>query len=226
MSKKQKNKGIAKDYFWWNCTIGILVIIYIVLTSAIFVVQKKIEVLSAQTQNNPQKNSISLASLSIAEISSQFQQKEELLQAKLANHPQDKQSQEQMAEFYYQQGNAIAAIEQYQKILQINPNDTETHLALGQLYMADRQYAKEAIKHLKKVLELVPGHSRRQILEMWIQPLEEQKKEEETIIAQNGQNIKNRLEDLKKRLEREPNPSSQKKIRVMMKRLEKSFTTE
>jgi Tfp pilus assembly protein PilF len=76
-----------------------------------------------------------------------------------------------LASQYLQQGNNAAAIAEYQKIIRREPQNVKAHFYLGFLYMQNHQHRKEAIHHLKKVLEFQPEHSKKKIIETWIQDL-------------------------------------------------------
>ena len=115
-------------------------------------------------------------------------------------------------------------MEGYQKFLQANSNDVEAHLTLGQLCMGDKQYAKEAVVHLKKVLELEPEHLRKSTIELWIGQLENQIQQDQQLASAKNAKARERvLAHLKSRLSQEMDAVKKKELEGMIQNFEKNL---
>jgi tetratricopeptide (TPR) repeat protein len=175
MKKKHPFHGKRGKYFWYNLMIGIELIMYLALTSAIFWVQDKISLLhskpnvSTSTDKPPSSGTIADKSLEYAHI-----EKETHLKNTLVANPNDLQANQNLAQLYYQQGKWEKTLAQYQKILTLNPKDVETHLALAQLFLSSPAHTSQAIEHLRKVLALEPAHPKRKNIELWLSELAKQ----------------------------------------------------
>lgn len=150
---------------FWNIVLGALIAAYIVLTTAIFVVHRKLALL--------EQNSREASSAPTAERQSfQRNDKESELLRQLSTDAEDAKTRGDLAQFYYRQGERAKTIEQYEEMLERRPHDPEVHLALGRLYMGSPGTGGKAKNHLERVLELEPAHPRRRIVEIWIKQLE------------------------------------------------------
>ena len=183
--KKNKQKDKAglqnKSYFRWDVIIAILILVYIGLTTVIFVVNKKIDSYEhneVSVNSSKSENTVTTAStaLNTANFSAEFSEKETQLKEEANKNLNDKQKQQELAQFYHEHGKHSNAIVGYEKMLETNPNDVETHLSLAQLYMGLPGATDKATNHLNKVLEFQPEHPKKTIIEIWLQQLQERKK--------------------------------------------------
>ena len=62
-----------------------------------------------------------------------------------------------MAKLYWKQGNAIAAIEEYQEAIKLAPKYADLHLSLGRIYAGRHEYLP-AENSFKKALEINPNY--------------------------------------------------------------------
>jgi tetratricopeptide (TPR) repeat protein len=148
----------------WEIAILAQVLIYIGLTIAVFVVNKKIECMETSDE-------AFMISTSPDEL---HHQKEAKLRQEIHLQPNDVKSLELLAKYYEQQGKFDQAIAEYKKILAMKPQDIEAHLGLGILYMSKEGCNDLAANHLQKVLEVDPSHTKKKNIEIWIKSLQSQ----------------------------------------------------
>jgi len=160
-----KKETIQRKYFW-DIVIVIQVILYLIVTTAIFVVHKKIMALQAEiaSANMPSSHDRSMNA----------GEQERQLQESVARDPTNTSTRERLASFYYQQGRVNKAIEEYKATLELEPDNAELHLELGILCMGNRNLKEEAAKHFHKVLEICPTHAHRKMMELWLKQLEKE----------------------------------------------------
>ncbi len=103
----------------WNAIIAVQILLYLVLTTAIFAVHRKISLLEAQADNSATADIPTPQPLQIEEKISE-------LQIKLAKSKNDDKTRQKLANLYYRRGNLKKTIEENQ--LQGTPN------ALGWFY--------------------------------------------------------------------------------------------
>jgi cytochrome c-type biogenesis protein CcmH/NrfG len=230
MAKNRQNlpsQASKHKYLWWDVLIGVGILLHLGMITTICVVHRKISVLEAQVEMNPNLEE-QLFSYSSNAHNPQtviaYQQKEAELKGKLGNHPQDVKTQENLAQLYYEQGKISDAITQYKKILELNPKDLEAHFLLGQLYMGDNRFAQEAIKHFQEVLNLKPDHTKRKSIAMWMEQLKKQSEEEKAMPSMNHRGRDGLLARLKKKLAMESKLEKKTKLESMIQQLEKQVS--
>lgn len=77
------------------------------------------------------------------------------------------------ANAYMQSGLYDSAIEDYNKLLELEPNNAQAHLRLGFLYKRARDNPSKAVNHFKQYLRLEPNAKNRKEIEYLIQMLSE-----------------------------------------------------
>lgn len=116
-----------------NIALSILLIVYICLTTAIFVLRKQHQdVDKLLASNNAEEQQVDVASSK----------------------------------------KATNTIIEYETLLKKEPNNSDAHFALGQMYMVDKDNAEKALHHLNKTIELNPKHRQKEIIKVWIKKLE------------------------------------------------------
>ena len=116
-----------------NIVLGILLIVYICLTTAIFILRKQHqEVDKLLASNNVEEQQIDVASSK----------------------------------------KAVNTITEYETLLKKEPDNSDAHFALGQMYMVDKNNSQKALHHLNKAIELNPKHQQKEIIKVWIKKLE------------------------------------------------------
>ena len=61
-----------------------------------------------------------------------------------------------LANIQAEKGEHAQAEKRYQKILEINPGESQTHLALTIMYLKDHARHAEALEHFRRLARLVP----------------------------------------------------------------------
>jgi tetratricopeptide (TPR) repeat protein len=97
----------------------------------------------------------------------------EKLKEELIYHPDDIKLLTELSHLCQQQGNRTQAIGYLEQAIKHHPKDAELHYQMGTLLVSDPHYAKKALAHFVKVLEIQPGHPQKALIQRWINTLEE-----------------------------------------------------
>ena len=158
----------------WKTIIIALFAVYALLTTAIFIMHKEIALKqkgiaehSQATKQQPVKATAKISS----KISEGYRADEQKLQLAIRAKPQDAELHSHLAQLHYRHGQTKKAIAEYDKLLQQQPNNPESHLAIAQLYMGQAKGKAKALTHLRQVLQLAPQHPKKRIIELWIKQL-------------------------------------------------------
>jgi Tfp pilus assembly protein PilF len=76
-----------------------------------------------------------------------------------------------LANLQIEKGELAQAEKRYLKILEINPEESQTHLALAVMYLEDPARHAEALEHFRFAARLIPEHAE-SIRKNYILPLE------------------------------------------------------
>jgi len=73
-------------------------------------------------------------------------------------YPKEKGTFYRLAQYYWGRGDLDRAMEEYNKVLELDPNYGDAHNMLGDIYVKKGNFSK-AIEHLKKYISLSPGEA-------------------------------------------------------------------
>lgn len=169
MKQKQANHFIRKDKIW-KVAVGGAVLIYLGLTTAIFVVHKKIDLMKDTQGRESQKTPANHQNTS--SIQGDHQTNRAVSKGSSPENSKGIKNREEMMKTFYEQEEKI--IEQCRKRIESNPNDIEAHLSLAQFFMRKKESRDKALEHLRKVREIEPNHPKNKMIEAWINHLEKE----------------------------------------------------
>ncbi|WP_372371341.1 hypothetical protein [Candidatus Uabimicrobium sp. HlEnr_7] len=132
----------------YNIVIAVLLVIYIVLTTLIFINHKKIAILKQKIVQTKNKTKIQ------NNESSTYIKNNKTVHSKKNS------------------GNINTTIKKHQQKMQEQKPDSEAYFKLGVLYFAKAGKEQQAIDCFRKTLNLKPNHSKKAAIQLWINLLQ------------------------------------------------------